>query len=141
MMKYPLEFAVQSATDANWSAPWSIRAGEFETSCDIPKEFSGEGKAFSPEDLFALALTNCFLGTLKVYAKNSKVSYEKIEAKSVITLDQIEKAVAVTKWKIFVRIEGCAQRERMEALCKKTLQSGFLLNSVTAQKEMELEIL
>lgn len=140
-MKYPLEFAVESTTDSNWSSPWKIQAGEFEASCDIPKEFSGEGKAFSPEDLFGLALTNCFLGTLKVYAKNSKVQYEKISARSFITLDQIEKGVAVTKWKVFVKIEGCPQRERMEALCKKTLQSGFLLNSVSAQKEMELEIL
>jgi organic hydroperoxide reductase OsmC/OhrA len=139
-MNFPMQFTASAVADSKIENRWNIKAGNFESQCAVPKEFSGGGGAFSPEDLFALALLNCFIGTFKVYAKNSKVDFSKIEGTASVILDKGESKIPVMKsLHLKIKIHGAEQKERAEALSKKALQSGFLLNSVLTSRELELE--
>jgi organic hydroperoxide reductase OsmC/OhrA len=141
-MNFPMQFTASAVADSKIENNWSIRAGNFESECAVPREFSGGGGAFSPEDLFALALLNCFIGTFKVYAKNSKVDFSKIEGSASATLDKGESKTPIMKsLKLKIKIYGTDQKERAEALCRKAMQSGFLLNSVLTARELEIEFL
>jgi organic hydroperoxide reductase OsmC/OhrA len=142
MPQYPIPFEAVSQAHAGIAEGWTIQSGPQSAACAVPPEFGGGGKGFSPEDLFAQALLNCFVGTFQVYAANSKVTFENLSAKAKLDLDLDESRKPVMKRiKIEAEIRGASHPDRAELLAKKAAQSGFILNSVKTEVQFECRLI
>ncbi len=139
MTKYPIDFKAVSETKNGVGSTWSLESYGHKTTCAIPPEFNGPGGGFSPEDLFAQALTNCLIATFKVYAENSKLTFEDLKVSTTLSVDQIEtRKVIMKKCHFIVTIAGASSPEKAQLLIKKSFESGFILNSVKTELSYEL---
>jgi uncharacterized OsmC-like protein len=104
----------------------------------IPPEFEGPGGGYSPEDIYAFALMNCFIATFKVIAEKSKLVYEGLEASGTLTVDRGDTGAPWMKdFALRVELTGAADPERARRLLEKTSQSCMILNSVKTGKSFE----
>jgi organic hydroperoxide reductase OsmC/OhrA len=141
MIQYPIPFDTRAHAPGGLSAPWSAVSGEHTSTVTVPPEFAGPGGALSPEDLFNQALTSCFIGTFKVYAENSKLTYEAVEAEArlIVDLDENRKPV-MKELHLRARIVKPSNRDRALLLARKALQAGFILNSVKTEIRSEIDV-
>ncbi len=142
MFKYPMFFQAKSSTQSGVQKTWTITSktnqDNWTATCAVPPEFNGPGGGFSPEDLFAQALTNFFVSNFKLYAENYKLDYEGLNASSTLTVDLDEnKKPVMKKLKLSVSINNPSNQDKAELLAKKAFQSGFILNSVKTEIEFE----
>lgn len=143
MMKYPMKFAVSSESPAGMQSAWLTKANSFDNQVPvaIPPEFEGPGNGFSPEDLYAMALQNCFVATFKVFAEKSKLQYENIKADSVLEVDRDESGRPwMARIHLHVTLKGASQTETAQRILDKTSQSCMILNSVKTQKTFHFDI-
>lgn len=141
MLKLPLEFESSAQSSSGMKTPWKVTSGEFHAECAVPPEFGGNGAGFSPEDFFAQALLNCFVGTFKVYAEASKVSFADLSVKAKLTVDKNEQGqIVMSGCHLSIWISGVSQPDRVQTLVTKTLRGGFILNSVKTSVTHSLEI-
>ena len=141
MITYPITFTAKAKTAEGIQTPWQTESQNLELVCAIPTEFEGPGKAWSPEDLFAMALTNCFLATFKVYAEKSKLKFEAVtaEAKLIVDYDSNKKPV-MKSFKLIANISGTENPERTRTIANRAFSSGFILNSVKTELQMDLQV-
>lgn len=131
MIHYPLTFAADTNSGPGTMAPWQVSASGNESLCAIPTEFGGAGGAPSPEDLFLLALSNCFVATFKVYAQASQIVFESIQVRSQLTLDRNSNNQPIANSCEFqVHVGGVSNPGRALTVLQKVSRSGILLNSV-----------
>lgn len=137
----PFEFQAQSEARSGIKRNWLSQSPSGVVEVCIPPEFSGPGGASSPEDLFNHALTNCFVGTFKVYAENSKLTFERLATSSRLVLDTGPEGKPIMK-EFFLKVEitGASDPDRALLLAKKASSSGFILNSVKTQCHFEFMI-
>lgn len=141
MLKYPMAFKAQARSVFGTQEPWEIESDSIHSKCAIPPEFGGRGGAFSPEDLFAQALTNCFVATFKVYAHASRLQFESLDAKSELVVDLGETGKPIMKKMVLsVTISGASNVERIQSLAEKAFASGFILNSVKTLLQLKLQV-
>lgn len=141
MIHYPVAFHASAYSKSGIAVPWDIESQGLGTQCAIPPEFEGPGGAFSPEDLFAQAITNCFVATFKVYVEKSKLSFETLSVNTDLTVDlNDEKKPVMKKCLLKVVIAGSSNPERLRMLAQKAVSSGFILNSVKTELEFDLEV-
>ena len=142
MIQYPLQFNVSSAVSPGIAAPWRSAAGEFPAlTLAIPPEFDGPGGGFSPEDLFGLALLNCFAGTFKVVAEKSSLAYAHLQMHGTLTVDRDEKGRPWMKAFAFdLRLEGVTDGDRARRLLEKTSQTCLILNSVKTEITFRFDV-
>jgi organic hydroperoxide reductase OsmC/OhrA len=141
-MKLPLQFDCKTSASGDFSHAWSSQAPIESVNVSIPQEFGGHGGGFSPEDLFQMALCNCFLATFKVYAQNSKLTFEKIEIKSQLIVDKEGKTPqpVMKSFTAQVKIYGASNVDRARLLAEKAISSGFILNSVKTERNFEVSV-
>jgi organic hydroperoxide reductase OsmC/OhrA len=141
MISYPMSFYAQAESPFGIDSLWKLQSQNMTASCAVPPEFEGPGGAFSPEDLFVQALTNCFIATFKVYTEKSKVQFAQVSvtAELIVDLNESKKPV-MKKCLLKVKVAGCPTPERIKTLAEKALSSGFVINSVKTEVQMELEI-
>ncbi len=140
MIHYPLVFQVSSSAQSGVAANWSTRSGSMPDAVTmaIPPEFEGPGGGYSPEDIYAFALMNCFIATFKVISEKSKLAYEGMEASGTLTVDRNETGTPWMKeFALKVAITGASDPERTRRLLEKTSQSCMILNSVKTGKTFE----
>ena len=142
MIKYPLSFESQTTAQSGTRGTWVTQSQQHSSECCVPKEFLGSGGALSPEDLFNHALTNCFIATFKVYAENSKLSFDSVKADSqlVVEEDQTNHKVTMKSIKIHVKIFKPSDREKALKLAERASNDGFILNSVKTDRYFTFEI-
>lgn len=140
-IKYPISFYASAQAPEGIQSLWSTESQNLKNSCAIPPEFEGPGGAFSPEDLFAQALTNCFIATFKVYAEKSKIHFDHLttQAELIADLDENSKPF-MKKFLLHVRISGCENPARVKTIADKAFSSGFILNSVKTELSLDLQI-
>lgn len=139
MIKYPISFFTDAKAQSGIQSLWTTASQDLENSCAIPPEFEGPGGALSPEDLFAQALTNCFIATLKVYAEKSKIHFSQVKVKTELIVDLNEtKKPVMQKCILHVSILGSENPERTKTIAQKAFSSGFIINSVKTEMAMEL---
>jgi len=142
MFSFPMIFKSESNSRSGTQQKWKASSYNSSITCSIPPEFGGPGNGFSPEDLYAQALTNCFLATFKVYAEASKVDFENVSVKSQLTVDLNEIGKPVMKDLILdVTILGAKNQRRIQTIAEKAFSSGFILNSVKTNTELKLTII
>jgi organic hydroperoxide reductase OsmC/OhrA len=141
MISYPLHFESSTESEGGMNSLWKTRSDQFESTCAIPKEFQGPGGGLSPEDLYNQALTNCFVATFKVYAENSKLTFDKliVDSKLVVDLDDRKKPV-MKEFHLVARIQNPSNHEKAMMLAKKASEAGFILNSVKTEKYFEIKV-
>jgi organic hydroperoxide reductase OsmC/OhrA len=140
MFEYPMAFETEVNAPQGTRAPWQAKSAQYDLRVSIPPEFAGPGGAFSPEDLYAQALTNCFLATFKVLAENSKVTFENISVKGRLLVDRDEqKKPCMHSCHFIVQIVSSSDEGKARRLVDKAMQSGFILNSVKTSISHEIQ--
>jgi organic hydroperoxide reductase OsmC/OhrA len=134
MHKFPLEFNSEAKANSNFEQPWLIQSGLHQSVCAIPPEFGGHGGGFSPEDLFLQAAINCFVGTFKVVARLSKISFDDLSVSGKLTVDKNDEGKIVMKAvHLDISISGIDRPDRLETVINKSIRDGFILNSLRSQ--------
>ncbi len=144
MIQYPQQYEVESVSPPGIQTLWSTHAEKApigELACAIPPEFQGPGGGLSPEDLYAMALANCFVATFKVFSEKSGVSYEKLEVRGSLTVDRDEKGVPwMAKFHLHATLTGASDPSRARTLLDKTSRSCLILNSVRTEKTFQFDV-
>lgn len=143
MMNYPMEFKINGQATSGIETQWSSDVPDFNRKIElaIPPEFGGPGNGFSPEDLYALALQNCFIATFKVFAEKSRLKFNHLEAKSKLFVDRNEKGQPwMARFNLDIRLTGVEQSDNAKRLLEKTSQSCMILNSVYTEKTFNFVI-
>lgn len=143
MLKYPMKFVVKSAGTAGIQSSWTTKAQSFdhEVPVAIPPEFEGPGTGLSPEDLYAMALQNCFIATFKVFAEKSKLQFTTIEVQSELEVDRDDKGRPwMARLQLHAKLTGATQKENAQRILEKTSQSCMILDSVNTQKSFTFEV-
>lgn len=144
MVSYPLEIQSQSTSPSGIQNPWSSTAGSFgPLEISIPREFDGPNTNYSPEDLFAMALVNCFTATFKVVAEKSRFDFEALEGRCVISIDHDsgEKGtVRVTGLDFEFNLKGAVDQARAERLLDQTSRQCILINSLKALPKFQFHV-
>jgi organic hydroperoxide reductase OsmC/OhrA len=141
VITYPVHFVATAESESGIGSPWQALSQSQFLSCAIPPEFEGPGNGFSPEDIFAQALTNCFIGTFKVFAEKSKIQFSKLVVSTHLSVDLNAQKQPVMKSAILkVQIEGAANTERAKHIAERAFKAGFILNSVKTDLSLELTV-
>lgn len=134
MIAYPISFFGSGLATPGIENHWQVKASDFDLTCSVPKEFEGSGAALSPEDFFLLALQNCFVATFKVYAAYSKLEYVSLAVNSELIVDRDEVQRPVMKaFKLRITITNPSNQKKADLLVRKTIENGFILQSVKTQ--------
>jgi len=149
MIRYPQHYSVQARSPSGIGSGWASGSKEVSLQCAIPPEFEGPGGGASPEDLYALALTNCFVATFKVFAEKSRLEFREIEASGVLTVDRDEKGVPwMARFDLSVMLylpgyepgHSSSDEQRALTLLEKTSRSCMILNSVKTEKTFKFGV-
>jgi organic hydroperoxide reductase OsmC/OhrA len=138
-------FAVESIGQSGINATWINRLQD--KPCEdllmsIPPEFEGPGGTYSPEDLYALSLMNCYLATFKYIAEKSKLKYEKIKGEALLRVAKgNEKSLWMEKVEITITLTGCETKDRAQALLEKTKSHCMIINSVKTEADFNFFII
>ncbi|MBY0383956.1 OsmC family protein [bacterium] len=140
-IQYPMTFKAQSKAAPGMDTSWRVKSSENEMVCAIPPEFEGAGGGLSPEDLFAQALTNCFVATFKVYAQHSRLSFTEVRVQSdlIVDLDENKKPV-MKKLVLNAMIVGAENPQKAQMLATRAMKQGFILNSVKTEIEFNISV-
>lgn len=144
MMTYPMLFKVSAVSPSGIQTTWNSESEQYptQTVMAIPPEFNGPGGGFSPEDIYAMALTNCFVATFKVFAEKSRLQFKDIKIQSTLSVDRNEKGQPwMAKVALHIELTGVSQKENAQRLLEKTSQGCMILNSVLTEKSFEFNIL
>ena len=137
----PKIFKVESIGASGVSSLWINKLSAKECipiDMAIPPEFEGPGGTYSPEDLYALSLMNCYLATFKYIAEKSKLQYSEILANAELIVDNgEEKSPWMERVNMKVELRGCANPERALGLMEKTKSHCMILNSVKTKVSFE----
>ena len=145
MIHYPQHYHVRSSSPSGMQTTWSTRTHDGghqgELVCAIPPEFQGPGGGASPEDLYAMALANCFVATFKVFAEKSAVNFSSMEVEGDLTVDRDEKGVPwMAKFHLVAKVSGSSDAARVKTLLEKTSRSCLILNSVKTEKTFDSQV-
>lgn len=141
MIQYPMSFEAQARANAETASPWMVSASGNDSHCAIPAEFGGNGGAPSPEDFYALALTNCYIATFKVFAKASNLTFSQITVRANLILDKGETPQPFAKkCALSVVLEGASDVAKASLIVKKVARTGILLNSVKTELNFDFTV-
>ena len=134
MISYPVSFHGASRANSGIQNEWKVTSSGLDTTCSVPKEFEGSGGAFSPEDFFLLSLQNCFVATFKVYAEYSRLSFDQLNVTGELIVDKNDNLKPVMKaCKLIIELYNPSDKKKSDLLIKKTLENGFILQSVKTE--------
>lgn len=135
MIQYPLSFEAVAKSNEGIASAWSAGAPSTEqVTMAIPPEFEGPGGGFSPEDLYAMALSNCFVATFKVIAERSRVTFGEIRTRSRLIVDRDEAGRPwMSKLELQIEVTEAKDVDRMRRLLEKTSGQCMILNSVKTE--------
>lgn len=145
MVHYPLKFQVHShaknGVNENWICHPEASHRVSDIRCAIPPEFNGPGGGYSPEDLFALSLVNCFIATFKVIADTSNLEYSRIRCDALLTVDRNESGQPwMDECNFHFVLEGATNKDKAERLLNKTAEQCLIWNSVHTKKTVRFTV-
>lgn len=143
MIKYPMSFKVSAESAEGIQTSWESIAQTQSAGIrmSIPPEFEGPGDGFSPEDLYAMALQNCFIATFKVFAEKSRLAFSKLQVATELVVDRNESGRPwMARCVLKVQLEGCTQVENAKRILERTSENCMILNSVKTEKVFEFVV-
>lgn len=143
MSKFPMFFEVTAQAESGIAKNWTAKALDLDPiPVAIPPEFSGPGKGYSPEDLFAMACVNCIIATFKVYAEHTNIRFEHIQAKAVLSLDKhpSENFLSMTNIDITFHLKGASDKEKAKTTLEKAIKDCAVCNSIKSSKTYHINV-
>jgi organic hydroperoxide reductase OsmC/OhrA len=144
MYHYPIKFSLRAEATPGTQNAWSSTAQadlDQPLMLAIPAEFNGPGGALSPEDLYGLAILNCFIATFKVIAEASALTFENLVATLELEADKNEQGQPwIARAHLVAKLHGVSAPEKAERLMTKASQSCLIMNSVNTQKTFQFII-
>ncbi len=106
--------------------------------CDAPAEFGGPGDQWSPEELLAAAVADCFILTFRAVAKASGFEWTGITARAEGILDRVDRTTLFTRFDIHVSLEVPAgtDQDRALRLMEKAEMNCLVTNSMTSERHL-----
>jgi organic hydroperoxide reductase OsmC/OhrA len=139
MIQYPLYFEANAEAHPGTNTSWNIESSGHHLECAVPTAFEGIAGHLSPEDLFLLAIQNCFIATFKVYAYHSKLHFNQLKVEAKLTVDKDEQQKpCMHSVHLKIYFSGVESPDKCRIIVKKTLEQGFILRSVKSQISHEL---
>lgn len=144
MSAYPKTFSVSSVGSSGVNTLWENSLVDKECApiaMAIPPEFEGPGGTYSPEDLYAMSLMNCYLATFKYIAEKSKLVYETIEGSATLFVNPgLDKTPWMERVNIKISLTGAAIPERAISILNKTKSHCMIINSVKTKVDFEFSV-
>ncbi|MDX8431724.1 MAG: OsmC family protein [Candidatus Algichlamydia australiensis] len=138
MIEYPMKFKAEAKLNGGWTA---TAHGQPSLTCDVPEAFGGAGAGYSPEDLIGLSVMTCFMGTFKVFAEKSGLSFSDLSGNVEIFLDRNEeKVVSVTEVHLHFSLTGVTDEEKAHALLTDAQKSCIVANSLKSKNNFTFTI-
>lgn len=133
------QFTVNAQASSGINTLWTASGAETGTlSMAIPPQFQGPGGAASPEDLYALAILNCFIATFKVIAEKSKFPFGEISGTATITSGKNEKGkLYIPTVAMKIHVTGINDEEKAKRLLGMAGDNCLIMNSVNTEKSVE----
>lgn len=139
----PIPFHVSAKSQSGIATPWIAEASAHPTplTVSIPREFGGSAPGFSPEDLFALALENCFVATFKVFAERSNLGFELISVNATLEVDRLpEGGLGMARILFGITLDGASNADLAHRVLEKTSRGCMILNSVKTEKVFQFTV-
>ncbi|MBC7714150.1 MAG: OsmC family protein [Rhizobacter sp.] len=137
-------FSVESHGRSGINEHWSNKLTNKECApidMAIPPEFEGPGGTYSPEDLYALALMNCYFATFKYIAEKSRLIYDSIHGSATLYVEKgQEKSLWMDHVEIKISLSGSTQPDRALAILEKTKSQCMIINSVKTAVSFEFHV-
>ena len=138
-----MKFEVAANASSGIGSQWSAQTDKLPPiPSAIPPEFMGPGGGYSPEDLFAISVVNCMIATYKVYCEKSKVSFDEIKTRTVLTVDKnaSEPSFYMSHLEFFIDVSGCSDPERGKKLLEAAIKDCAVSNSIKSAKSFHLNV-
>jgi len=141
MKPLPHIYTVQLSGGPEGYAAVSV-AGIPELRSAPPADFDGPGDAWSPEYMLMAAVETCFLFTLRVVARASKVEFTSLQLTEEGTVDRKDGATRFTEFVLRPRLmlPAGADRERAMRLLEKSEKACLVSASLSTPVRLEPEI-
>ncbi len=144
MSAFPKIFTVHSEGLYGVGETWTNRLVDKECApilMAIPPEFEGPGGTYSPEDLYALSLMNCYFATFKFIAQKSKLEFKSITGTATLYVDKGNSSAPwMERLEMTISLVGAPQKERALGLLEKTKAHCMILNSVKTAIEFQFQV-
>lgn len=113
--------------------------------CATPPEFpKGEPGIWSPEHLYAAAISSCYLSTFLAIAENFKLEFKQFSCKTVCKLDMVEGKFQITEAEITpeLQLENPEQdRDKALKVLEKSKAACLVTNSMKTAVTLNIELL
>lgn len=110
--------------------------------CATPPEFpKGMPGIWSPEHLFAAAISSCYMATFLAIAENFKLEFSSFECNTVCTLENIEGKFQITKAVItpeVILMNPQEDREKAIKVLEKSKFACLVTNSMKTEVTLDL---
>lgn len=140
-MNFPHHYVVTAACQTEGAVRLNA-AGLPELASQPPKQFGGPGDVWSPEDLLAAAVADCFCLSFRAIAAASKFAFNDLHCEVTGTLDRVERAMLFTEFKVTARLvlPAGADAERGQKLLEKAEQTCLITNSLKSSVHLEATV-
>ena len=143
MSEFPLKFEVYAKSKEGITCKWQSGSENYHPiEMSIPCAFNGPGKAYSPEDLFGLAMLNCIIAVYKDICEKNKIKFETIDGKASIFMDRSQEGngLIISTIDITIKVTGASDREKARIFLEKTLKICPIANSIKSGKSFHITV-
>lgn len=142
MIKYPLQFKSTMKSHSGINTLFEGSSEEYSPiTCAVPKEFGGKGGGYSPEDLYIMAISSCFIATFKVFAEKANFVFSEICADANLVIDRNPKGVPeLQKVDIIITLSGVSDQSKAKIILAESEKFCLVANSSKSAKTFTYKI-
>jgi uncharacterized OsmC-like protein len=143
MIRFPIKCEVKATAAEGIGKTWKSQSRSLPPIISaIPPELLGPGGGYSPEDFFALALLNCIIAGFKVSCEKFNLSFQNLEARAILTVDQIpsENVIWMKHIEVFIDITGASDQEQVQLQLEKSIKNCAVSNSIKSGTTFHLKV-
>lgn len=130
----------QAHAEATATSDWWQTDSREELTVGITPEFGGDYEGASPENYYAVALTNCYVATFKAMADNSDVTFDRIVADGSLRLRPDDGTTVVDLFFLDVSLHVQSADRKTRVVLERAQSHCFILHSVDFEVTVETEI-
>jgi organic hydroperoxide reductase OsmC/OhrA len=141
MHPFPHHYTVNAAVRPDGDVPLSTD-GVRVIESSPPKEFDGPGNQWSPEGLLTASVADCFVLNFRAIAAASKFAWQRLEARTIGTLDRIDGKMRFTRFDTHAKLQvpAGADLERAKKLLEKAEMTCLVANSLSSERHLTVEV-